>query len=96
MPSKQPYNLVKEDQPDFKNIYPDEAFLKGISFNVKVMIAKCQLTFQLIFRQLTISSFTPSHLYSLLAFKKSNDQQVAQKSCKQCDEYEWVYFSFSL
>lgn len=38
MPSKQPYNLVKEDQPDFKNIYPDEAFLKGISFNVKVTI----------------------------------------------------------
>lgn len=37
MPSKQPYNLVKEDQPDFKNIYPDEAFLKGISFNVKLI-----------------------------------------------------------
>lgn len=69
MPSKQPYNLVKEDQPDFKNIYPDEAFLKGISFNVKVTIDVPHFSLAAIFilwyffpplRRLMISSlFTP-------------------------------------
>jgi len=37
MPSQQPYNLVKDDQQDNKApIYPEEAFFKGITFNVKV------------------------------------------------------------
>jgi hypothetical protein len=37
MPSQQPYNLVKDDQQDNKApVYPEEAFFKGISFNVKV------------------------------------------------------------
>lgn len=44
MPSQQPYNLVKDDQQDSKApIYPDEAFFKGITFNVKV---RWKLNFQ--------------------------------------------------